>query len=256
MAAGSPRRANPGSGAATPGNLGSAFDTADGKRRHVARLFATIANRYDLITRVLSYGQDRRWKRRLIDLAAVSATDRVLDVACGTGDLAFAAADRGARVVGLDLTPRMLELARQRRAGDAAVTFVAGDMAHLPFPPASFTLLTTGYGLRNAPDLPAAIAELHRVLAPGGRLCSLDFNRPEAPAIRWLYLSYLTVVGSALGWLLHRDPDTYRYIPASIRRYPGAGGVARLLEAAGFTRVRVVAVLGGLMTIHTAERAV
>jgi ubiquinone/menaquinone biosynthesis methyltransferase len=226
------------------------ISTPAGKRRYVRRLFSTIADRYDFITIALSYGQDRRWKRRLIALARLQPDDRVLDLACGTGDLLFAAADRARTAVGLDITHRMLQLARSKR--NAAV--VTGDMLALPFPDASFTVVTTGYGLRNVPDLPAALGEIRRVLVPGGRLLSLDFNRPSNVLIRSAYLTYLTVVGSALGFALHRDPDTYRYIPESIRNYPGAEGVARLLEASGFGHVRAVPLLAGLMAIHTATR--
>ena len=249
--------------------LRSALSTADGKRRYVRRLFATIADRYDFITRFLSYGQDRRWKRRLIALAAIRADDRVLDLACGTGDLLFAAAPHARLGVGLDVTHRMLVLARQKQdlpsEGGSHTDFVASgfsrksllttaDMTALPFPASSFTVVTTGYGLRNVPDLHAAIAEIHRVLAPGGRLLSLDFNRPDNAALRAAYLSYLTVVGSSLGLVLHRDPDTYRYIPESIRNYPGAYGVARMMEQHGFTDVRVIPVLFGLMAIHVARK--
>jgi ubiquinone/menaquinone biosynthesis methyltransferase len=230
--------------------LRAAISTAAGKRRYVRRLFATIADRYDFITIALSYGQDRRWKRRLIALAQLQPDDRVLDLACGTGDLLFAAADRARTAVGLDITHRMLQLARSKRP--AAV--VTGDMLTLPFPDASFTVVTTGYGLRNVPDLRAAVAEIRRVLVPGGRLLSLDFNRPSNALVRGGYLAYLTAVGSALGFALHRDPDTYRYIPESIRNYPGLEGVARLLEAEGFAQVRAIPVLGGLMAIHTACR--
>ena len=232
--------------------LRDAFSTPDAKRRHVRKLFSTIADRYDLITAVLSYGQDARWKRTLIAQARVQRGERALDLACGTGDIAFAAAAQGARVVGLDITHRMLQLARQK---SNAVTFLTGDMTSLPFHSQTFDLITTGYGLRNVPDLTAAIDEMARVLRPGGRLLSLDFNRPEAAVVRAAYLSYLAVVGSALGWLLHRDPDTYRYIPESIRRYPGAAGVATLLAARGFTAVRAKPLLFGLMTLHSAHRS-
>jgi demethylmenaquinone methyltransferase/2-methoxy-6-polyprenyl-1,4-benzoquinol methylase len=238
--------------------------TPDGKRTLVRAIFATIADRYDLITVVLSYGQDRRWKRRLIDLAAPHSGARALDLATGTGDIALALASRGARVVGLDLTFRMIELAKRKGtqefpAGGSspsiALEFLVGDMLALPFPSGSFEIVTTGYGLRNVPNLATAIEEIGRVLSPGGQVLSLDFNRPSNRFVRSAYLAYLTVVGAALGWVLHRDPDTYRYIPASIRQYPGAEAVARLFESRGFTGVRCYPVLGGLMTIHHAIRA-
>jgi demethylmenaquinone methyltransferase/2-methoxy-6-polyprenyl-1,4-benzoquinol methylase len=237
-------------------SVGDRIATPEGKRLYVRSLFSTIADRYDFITVALSYGQDRRWKRRLIDLAAPRDGSRALDLATGTGDIAFALASRGARVVGLDVTRRMLELAaaKRGRSGGRAVRVVQGDMVALPFPSASFDIVTTGYGLRNVPDLKGAIDEIRRVLAPGGQMLSLDFNRPSNGAIRAAYLAYLTVVGAALGWILHRDPDTYRYIPASIRQYPGAEGVARLFAARGFRSVRAYPVLGGLMTIHHAVR--
>lgn len=233
-------------------SLKTAFDTPDAKRRHVRALFATIADRYDLITALLSYGQDARWKARLVSLANVTRGERALDLASGTGDIAFAIAARGARTIGLDITHRMLTLARSK---SDAVAFITGDMGALPFASGSFDLVTTGYGLRNVPDLTAAIDEIARVLRPGGRVLSLDFNRPENPVVRAAYLAYLSTAGSLLGWILHRDPDTYRYIPASIRRYPGAQGVADRFAARGFDRVTVRPLLFGLMSLHIAERA-
>jgi demethylmenaquinone methyltransferase/2-methoxy-6-polyprenyl-1,4-benzoquinol methylase len=224
----------------------------------VRRLFSTIADRYDLITVLLSFGLDRRWKRRAIDLAAPAAGARALDLACGTGDIAFGLSDRGASVVGLDVTHRMLELAASRfphRAGRTPhPVFVQGDMMTLPFRDGEFDIVTTGYGLRNVPDLRSSVREIHRVLRRGGVLVSLDFNRPPNPLVRAIYLGYLWLVGGALGFALHGDPDTYRYIPASIRRYPGAVALVALLNDAGFTRVRWISVLGGLMAIHVASR--
>jgi len=231
--------------------LADRIATPEGKRRYVRTLFATIADRYDFITRALSYGQDGRWKRRVIALAGPRAGSRVLDLATGTGDIAFAAAREGARVVGLDITYRMIELAR---AKDRRAQFLVGDMLALPFPATSFDIVTTGYGLRNVPNLIAAIDEIARVLTPGGQAVSLDFDRPSNPIVRTAYLSYLTVVGAALGWTLHGDPDTYRYIPASIRQYPGAAAVAQMFRERGFSRVRHHRVLGGLMAIHHAVR--
>jgi ubiquinone/menaquinone biosynthesis methyltransferase len=241
-------------------SLRESISTPEGKQRYVRRLFATIADRYDFITRFLSYGQDPRWKRRLIQLAALQPSDRVLDLACGTGDLVFAAAPRVRQAVGLDVTFRMLQLAVEKQPWadssknekSAQVSFVTGDMLALPFADRTFDVVTTGYGLRNVPDLNQALAEIRRVLVPGGRFLSLDFNRPSNPIVRSVYLAYLTVVGSALGTVLHGDADTYGYIPASIRLYPGARGVAGMLREHAFTDVEVIRVLGGLMAIHVA----
>jgi ubiquinone/menaquinone biosynthesis methyltransferase len=231
--------------------LREALAAPDSKSRYVRRLFSTIAERYDLITRLLSYGQDRRWKARVVELSAARPGMRALDLACGTGDIAFAIATRGANVVGLDITHRMVQLAR---AKGAAARFVTGDMLALPFGDEAFDVVTTGYGLRNVPDIPRAIAEMRRVLKPGGVLVSLDFNRPANPIVRGVYLTYLTLVGSTLGLLLHHDPDTYRYIPESIRRYPGALEVNTMIGRAGFSASEYLPVFGGLMAIHHARR--
>jgi demethylmenaquinone methyltransferase/2-methoxy-6-polyprenyl-1,4-benzoquinol methylase len=252
--------------------LRSTIATPHGKQRYVRRLFATVADRYDFITRFLSYGQDARWKHRLIERAQLTSSDRVLDLACGTGDILFAASARSRLAVGLDLTHRMLQLASKRAAAREGSRYgagvrgpgvdgpppvprlITGDMLALPFAASQFDIVTVGYGLRNVPDIERAIAEIHRVLAAGGRLLSLDFNKPGNPIVRAAYLTYLTLVGSMVGFALHGDPDTYRYIPESIRLYPGAAGVARLLERQGFVSVEVVPLLGGLMALHVARK--
>lgn len=230
------------------------FASPERKRAYVRGLFSTIADRYDVITILLSFGQDRRWKRRLASLVPHRSGVRVLDLACGTGDIAFQVASRGANVVGLDITLRMLELASRKAAAHGRVRFVAGDMMALPFPSGEFTCVTTGYGLRNVPVLQDALAEIRRVLEPGGVLLSLDFDRPVRGFVRGAYFAYLWLVGSLLGAILHRDPDTYRYIPESIRRYPGAAGVCDLARAAGFASCDHLPVLGGLLAIHVAKK--
>jgi ubiquinone/menaquinone biosynthesis methyltransferase len=245
---------------AEPPPLREALQTPENKRRYVATLFSTIADRYDFITVLLSYGQDRRWKERLVSMASSGAPPaatgmRALDLACGTGDIAYALHSRGARVVGLDLTHRMIELARAKVASGSRPAFLVGDMMALPFPSASFDVVTTGYGLRNVPLIAPALAEIHRVLRPGGTLLSLDFNRPANVLVRSVYLTYLTLVGSTLGLVLHGDPDTYRYIPESIRRYPGAAAVCDLAREQGFAACEHLPVLGGLMAIHRAGKA-
>jgi ubiquinone/menaquinone biosynthesis methyltransferase len=233
--------------------LDSAFDSPDSKSRYVKRLFSTIADRYDLITVLLSYGQDRRWKQRLVSMAGVEPGVRALDLACGTGDITYALQDARADTVGLDITARMVEIARAKRSPGSA-RFVVGDMMTLPFADRTFGVVTTGYGIRNVPVIDKALAEIGRVLRPGGLLLSLDFDRPSNPVVRSLYLAYLTLVGSTLGLALHGDPDTYRYIPESIRRYPGAEGVCVLARQQGFAACERFRVLGGLMAIHRATR--
>jgi len=238
---------------ARPG-LDAALSTPAAKAHYVRRLFSTIADRYDLITGFLSYGQDRRWKRRLTGLAGMRPGMRALDLACGTGDIAYALQARGALTTALDITPRMLELAAAKQRSGSRPRWVAGDMMALPFPAAQFDLVTTGYGIRNVPMIQGAIDEIHRVLKPGGLFLSLDFNRPSNPVVRSVYLTYLTVVGSSLGFVLHGDPDTYRYIPESIKRYPGAVAVCGMVRERGFVTCEYLPVLGGLMAIHRAVR--
>lgn len=234
--------------------LERAFESEEAKRTYNRRLFAVIAPRYDLATRLLSYGQDQRWKRRLVRLAGPRPGERALDLACGTGDIALALAAAGARVTGLDLTRAMLLRARRRDAA-GCIVWVAGDMQRLPFGAGQFDLVTAGYGLRNVPGLDEALAEIRRVLGPGGRFVALDFDRPGR---RWLdvaYRAYLSVVGTALGVALHGDPDVYRYISASLGRYPGAAAVAGRLRRAGFDEVSWEPLLGGLMALHVARVA-
>lgn len=230
--------------------------TPEGKRRYVKSLFGTIADRYDFITVVLSYGRDRQWKRRLVRLAAPAPESTALDLATGTGDIAFAIRERCRQVVGIDITARMIELARNKAGRGPSPAFLVADMLALPFAAKSFDLVTTGYGLRNVSHLDGAIDEIFRVLKPGGQILSLDFDRPANPIVRACYLAYLKVVGGLLGWILHGDADTYRYIPASIRNYPGAVAVAGLMESRGFSDVRHYRLLGGLMAIHRGVKRV
>jgi demethylmenaquinone methyltransferase/2-methoxy-6-polyprenyl-1,4-benzoquinol methylase len=229
------------------------FSSPENKREYVRRLFSTIAPRYDLITVLLSFGLDRRWKQRLAALHDARGLS-VLDLGSGTGDLAYEIAARGAnQVIALDITHAMLRLASQKRHG-RRVAFVTGDMMALPFPDARFDLVTTGYGLRNVPVLAKSFDEAARVLRRGGVLLSLDFNKPENNFVRGIYLAYLSTVGSLLGTVLHGDADTYRYIPESIKRWPGSEGVCAIARDNGFRRCEALPVLGGLMTIHRAEK--
>lgn len=225
------------------------------KRAYVRDLFGRIAGRYDLTNDVMSFGLHRRWKDRLVELAGLEPGQRVLDLAAGTGDLAFRAADRvdEGTVVAADLTHEMMEVGRTRPGGDR-VRWTRADALALPFPDRSFDRVLIGYGLRNFPDLERSLVEIHRCLTPGGRLLSLDFAKPPADWLRKAYLRYLEISTTAAGWLLHRDPEAYLYIPESLRRYPAQEEVCALMSSAGFRPCGWVDLLFGTMAIHLAHR--
>ena len=222
----------------------------------VRAMFSRLAWRYDLINDLMSLGMHRRWKRQTVDLAlAGAASPRVLDLCCGSGDLCFLAEDRGAgSVTGADFTLPMLAVARRRAAAGAGRgRFAQADALALPFADATFDVVTISYGLRNIADIPRALGEMRRVLAPGGRAVVLDFGKPDNAAARALYRGLLRTMMPAIGWLFHGDPETYLYIPESLERYPAQRGVEKLMQAAGFTNVRYENRLLGTMGINVGQ---
>jgi demethylmenaquinone methyltransferase/2-methoxy-6-polyprenyl-1,4-benzoquinol methylase len=235
------------------------ISSTDKKQWYVNRMFAIIAPRYDFITRFLSYGMDGSWKSRLVRMLDLRGHERVLDIACGTGDISFALARNLPRgeVVGLDITQGMLDIAEQKRrdAGAGNLSFIRGDIMKLPFPDSAFDCVTGGYALRNVPDLSGALQEIARTLKPGGRVYSLDFGHPPLRLYRWLYLKYLTIVGSGLGLVLHGDPDTYRYIPESLKLYPGQRGTRDLMQKLGFQNTGFHEFMGGIMAINYGSKS-
>ena len=227
------------------------------KQFYVNQMFATIAPRYDLVTTLLSYGQDKRWKRKLVAMADVQPQHQVLDLACGTGDITFLLAkqlDSRGKATGVDITPEMVERARRKGLNESRVHFETGDICQLGYPDASFDRITVGYGVRNVPEIPRLLDEVFRLLKPGGHFLSLDFGKPEGRLYRKVYLGYLSATGSAMGWLLHRDPDVYRYIAESIKHYPGQNGVRKMMEDSGFVDCRFVNFLGGAIAINSGSK--
>jgi demethylmenaquinone methyltransferase/2-methoxy-6-polyprenyl-1,4-benzoquinol methylase len=214
----------------------------------VRTMFDRIAPVYDLMNHVMSAGLDRRW-RRITAEAVVRHGDRVLDACCGTGDLAVASLRAGAGdVVGLDFSPRMLERARRKRP---SVSWVEGDLLALPFGDASFDAATVGFGVRNVDDLPRALAELRRVLRPGGRVGILEITTPTG-MLASFYRVWFDRVVPLLGKVF-RGGGAYTYLPASVRRFPGPAELTALVAEAGFTRVRCRAFAGGIVCLHTGE---
>jgi len=228
---------------------------APGEQRaaKVNDLFGTIARRYDLINDLQSFGLHRRWKRRVVDLAAVTPGVRALDLCCGTGDLALALARRGATVTGLDFSGPMLAVATRRRRGPNP-EFLQGDALHLPFPDDSFDIVTMGYGLRNLADWKAGLAEMKRVAKPGGRLVILEFGKPANALWRSLYFTHLQCSVPLTGWIFCGNAGAYAYILESLRHYPAQLAVAAQMREIKLANVRVINLLGGAMAINYAEK--
>jgi demethylmenaquinone methyltransferase / 2-methoxy-6-polyprenyl-1,4-benzoquinol methylase len=210
-------------------------------------MFDRIAPVYDAMNRVMTAGLDRRWRRATV-AAAVSAGDRVLDVACGTGDLAVEAQRAGAAVTGLDFSGEMLARAR-RKAPE--LDWVQGDALALPFEDASFDAATVGFGVRNFDDLDAGLRELRRVLRPGGRVAVLEITQPRG-LLRVFYSLWFDRIVPLLGKVLPGGA-AYTYLPASVRRFPAADELARRLESAGFGAIEVRLFAGGIVALHTGE---
>jgi demethylmenaquinone methyltransferase / 2-methoxy-6-polyprenyl-1,4-benzoquinol methylase len=214
----------------------------------VRAMFDRIAPVYDAMNRAITMGLDGRW-RRLAAASVVQPGDRVLDAACGTGDLAIAAREAGGQVTGLDFSGRMLE--RARRKSDA-IAWVQGDVLALPFEDASFDAATIGFGIRNVEDLDAGLSELARVVRPGGRLAVLELTRPQGvlrPFFRLWFDMLIPLAGKVLP-----GGAAYSYLPASVRRFPGPDDLADALRRAGFADVGYRLLAGGIVSLHVGRR--
>ncbi|HJW13102.1 MAG TPA: bifunctional demethylmenaquinone methyltransferase/2-methoxy-6-polyprenyl-1,4-benzoquinol methylase UbiE [Thermoanaerobaculia bacterium] len=225
----------------------------------VKEMFTRLAWRYDVVNDVMSFGLHRRWKRQTVAIAAegIRKGGRWLDLCCGTGDMCFLAEGAGGaetRVVGADFTLPMLAVARRRKlAQKKSSAFAQADALRLPFSDGTFDAITVGYGLRNLAEPEAGLAEMRRVLAPGGRAVILDFGKPGNPVAAAGYQAFLHTMMPAVGLIFHGDADTYLYIPASLKRYPGQRGVAELMRQTGFVNVRFEERLLGTMGINIGE---
>jgi demethylmenaquinone methyltransferase/2-methoxy-6-polyprenyl-1,4-benzoquinol methylase len=214
----------------------------------VRAMFDRIAPVYDVMNRVMTAGLDQRW-RKITARAVVRPGDEVLDGACGTGDLAVACAQAGGLVTGLDFSERMLERARRKAP---ALTWMQGDLLDLPFPEASFDAATVGFGIRNVADVERSLAELARVLRPGGRVAILEITRPQGP-LRIFYSLWFDRLVPLLGKVLPGGA-AYAYLPASVKRFPDTDALAELLRSAGFEGVTVRTFAGGIVALHTGSR--
>jgi demethylmenaquinone methyltransferase/2-methoxy-6-polyprenyl-1,4-benzoquinol methylase len=228
--------------------------------QQVRAMFDRIARVYDRMNSVMTAGLHHRWRRRAVDLAALGPGDRALDVACGTGDLAFELARRvgpGGEVVACDFSERMLVLARAKAEAATPrppVRFEWADALELPYADGEFAAATVGFGARNFADLEQGLRELARVVRPGGRVVVLEITTPTRPPLATFYRVWFDRIVPALGRLAG-DRDAYTYLPSSVRRFPTPELLAATMERCGLRDIRWVLTAGGIIAIHTGKVA-
>ncbi len=235
------------------------YAPGDQRAAKVNDLFARIARRYDFLNDLQSFGLHRIWKRRVVALAHSSPDTRALDLCCGTGDISFALAQRGATTTGLDFSAQMLAVAAQRHDNSKLkiqnLKFIQGDAQQLPFPENSFDIITVGYGLRNLTSWERGVDEMFRVAKPGARLIVLDFGKPPNALWRTIYFTHLRLSVPLIGLLFCGNAQAYAYILESLKHYPAQLAVADKMNALKLKNVRVINLLGGAMAINYGEKA-
>ena len=234
---------------------------AEEKAGKVAKVFASVARRYDLMNDLMTWGLHRRWKRSAIKLSGARKGDVVLDLAGGTGDIALRMARRvgpKGSVVLADINPWMLAEAQRRLVGNplaSRITLREADAENLPFDDDTFDVVTIGFGLRNVTHQDRAIREIRRVLKPGGRLVVLEFSRPVAPVVKPLYDVYSFAVLPTLGKICARDSASYRYLAESIRMHPDRDTLRKMIEDADFDSCVYATMLYGIVAAHVGVKA-
>ncbi len=226
------------------------------KVKRVAGVFHSVADKYDVMNDLMSFGIHRLWKRFTLSQTGLKAGQKVLDLAGGTGDLAL----RMSRMVGpagevvlSDINASMLERGRQRLIDEGVagnVQYVQANAECLPFPDDYFDCITIAFGLRNVTDKDAALVSMYRVLKPGGRLLVLEFSKPVAPGLSPIYDTYSFKVLPVMGKLVTDDADSYRYLAESIRMHPDQETLKDMMIDAGFEKVRYYNLTGGIVALH------
>lgn len=225
----------------------------DEKTRRVGGVFSSVASRYDIMNDAMSGGMHRLWKDRFVRRVKPRAGEQILDMAGGTGDIAFRLARSGAAVTVADINPQMLEVGieRAQKRGIDGLVWTEVNAETLDFPDRFFDAYTIAFGIRNVTDIPKALREAHRVLRRGGRFYCLEFSTTLWPGFGEIYDAYSHKVVPKLGQLLAQDADSYRYLIESIRRFPDMPTFERMIGDAGFIQTNVEPMLGGLVAIHS-----
>ena len=237
-------------------NFGDELVSPDEKTRRVGRVFSSVARRYDVMNDLMSGGLHRRWKDRFVARVKPRAGEHILDMAGGTGDVAFRMARRGAQVTVADINPDMLAVGmdRAKTRGVKALAWKQENAESLSFPDSTFDAYTIAFGIRNVTDIPAALKEAHRVLKHGGRFFCLEFSTSEWPGFAEIYERYASKLIPRIGRVVADDEDSYRYLVESIRRFPKPEQFRRMIAQAGFERTQADPILGGLVCIHSGWR--
>lgn len=223
----------------------------------IAGMFDRITRRYDLMNRLMTFGQDVGWRKKAVKAALGAGSDAALDVATGTGDLAIALADGGFRqVTGLDFSTEMIAAAESKRYDRLDLTFVVGDAMALPFPDDTFDAVTVSFGLRNMRDYAAAIAEMTRVVRPGGRWICLELTPYRTPVLGSMFNWYFRAIVPRIGGWLSGDAEAYRYLPMSVAAFPDAKSLIALMEQAGLRACEYELLGFGTVALHVGIKPV
>lgn len=234
------------------------YGDESGKKNQVKNMFNNIAPKYDFLNHVLSLGIDILWRKKAVKLIKAYQPENVLDIATGTADFAIEALNSGAKkVVGLDISNGMLEVGRtkiKKRKVDDRIDLVLGDSENLPFEDNSFDAITVGFGVRNFEDLEKGLAEMNRVLKPGGICAVLEFSKPKKFPIKNLYNFYFKRILPNIGKLISKDQSAYTYLPESVNAFPDGKNFTNILEKVNYQNTKIYPVTFGIASIYLAEK--